>query len=138
MNEVKSAFGKSLSNALFPFFICRSSGSYNRRFSRSGGPWQVAVLRRSVQDGNNKPSNAPFDLDGIAGRIDDTDELIYHLSLIVKAQFIPHGQMIADLRVVCLLVQLQFRDAFHQLLLFPVQLLDASADICLLYTSRCV
>ena len=92
----------------------QSWGSDNRRFCCSSAPWPDAAPRRSVQDGNNKPSNAPFDFDGIAGRIDDTDKLIYRLSLIVEAQFIPHGQMIADLRVVGLLVQLQ---------------------LCLLYTS---
>ena len=74
-------------------------------------------------------SNAPFDFDGIAGRIDDADELVYRLPLIVEAQLVPHSQVIIDLRIVRFLVQLPFRDTLHQLLLFSIQLFDAPADV---------
>ena len=73
--------------------------------------------------------NAPFDLDGIVGSIDDADELVYRLSLIIEAQLVPHSQVIIDLRIVRFLVQLQFRDTLHQLLLFPIQLFDAPTDV---------
>ena len=73
--------------------------------------------------------NAPFDLDGIVGSIDDADELVYRLSLIIEAQLVPHSQVIIDLRIVRFLVQLQFRDTLHQLLLFPIQFFDAQGNL---------
>ena len=49
---------------------------------------------------------SPFDFNGITGGVDDSDELIHGLTLVIKAQFLPHGQVVADLCIVSFLMKL--------------------------------
>jgi len=87
------------------------------------------VFRRSVQVGQKFFLDSPFDFNGITGGVDDSDELIHGLALVIKAQLLPHGQVVADLCVVSFFMKLQLRDTFHQFLLLAIQFTHTFADV---------
>ena len=74
-------------------------------------------------------SDAPLDLDGVVGGVDDLDELVHHPPLVLEGQRLPGVQVVGDLVEVELPVAAPLLDLPLELLFLGVQLTDAPADV---------